>query len=446
MRMAVRRVWIGLLFAAAALAQSQGEQFIRQEQIGFAHFETKEWGKAVAAFEKQIAIYAGNPRPYYNIACAYALQGNDERAAVWLKLSINHGWRNAHHLDGDEDWARVRESAAYKRVRAELDEVLKRDPPPLPHPQDPRSAAAAESVVRILATAFVEEQRLDLNPLLLEEHQIRRRLFAFYDRTMARLTRYVLENGDAPDADAAGRERVRIASLYRLSADAESPADSKLREVADTYIRLTAEEFLERWPGSRHLSDVLLWRAAAEPAAKALARFDRIERDFPNTPNAVRAAAEALLLRAAGDRDELRLAFLAFDAAHGQTPLGEQLLTSRLWRVRLLAKGIRDLPAQLFEPALPAPDRGFLLLVVVLADDPESAATIARARKRSAELKGAPIGVIALPERLSPEQAQWLKTQTKGLHVATEPDRMARLLQIQDAPLLLEFRNGELVR
>jgi len=307
------------------------------------------------------------------------------------------------------------------------------------------SARAAKSVVQILASAFIAEQRLELDPLLMEEHQVRARLFAFYDRTMARLARYILENGDAPDADSAGRERVRIASLYGLGVVDDSAADKQLREVVNTYVRLTSEEFLERWPGSRHLPDILLWRAASEPAMNALPLFDRIERDFPNTPNAIRAAGEALLLRAAGDRDELSLGFISFVAAYGQTAMGQELLGTRLWRVRLLAKGVKDLPTQLFKPALPAPDRGFLLIAVVIAGEPDSEALLAQARKRSAELKGAPIGVIALPKRLSPEQRTWLASQAKGLNIATEPERLALYLRLQDAPLLLEFRNGQLV-
>jgi hypothetical protein len=444
MRMSARRVWIGLLLASAAFAQSRGEQFIRQEQVGFSHFEKQEWDSAIVAFEQQIAIYADNPRPYYNIACAYALQGQAERAAIWLKLSIDRGWRDARHLDGDGDWARVRESAAYQRIRAELDEVIERDPAPLPRVLPPESVPSSASVVAILANGFLDEESLELDPRLLDERQIRERLFASYDRSMARLTRYILENGDAPDADAAGRERVRIASLYRLRAADDSAADAQLREFADAYVRLTAEQFVERWPGSRHLSDVLLWRAAAEPPSVALPRFDAIERDFPDSPNAIRAAAEALLLRAHGDREELRLAFLAFDEGYGDTALGRELIESRLWRVRLLAKGIADLPAQLFEPALPAPARGHLLLAVVIAGDARSAELLARARQRSAELKNAPIGVVALPERLSDPQIEWLALHAKGLHLATDPVSIVRYLKLQDAPVLLEFRNGDL--
>ncbi|MHC4955860.1 MAG: tetratricopeptide repeat protein, partial [Planctomycetota bacterium] len=101
MAMEIRGLTIGLLVlassAAAQKAQIQatlGEQFLAQERAAFTLYEKKAWPDAVAAFEKQIALYADNPRPYYNIACVYALQGHADRAAVWLKLSIDHGWRN----------------------------------------------------------------------------------------------------------------------------------------------------------------------------------------------------------------------------------------------------------------------------------------------------------------------------------------------------------------
>jgi len=448
--MAVRCVWIGFLLAATAFAQaddneSRGERFLQLEEIAFGHFGKQEWNQAIATFEQQIAVHADNPRPYYNIACAYALQGNAERAAIWLKLSIDHGWRNASHLDQDGDWALVRESDAYKRVRAALDEVVRRDPPPLPHSIDPATAPPAPSVVRILAGAFIDEQRLELDPLLMEESQIRRRLFHFYDETMARLARYILENGDAPDAALAGRERVRIASLYRVRADEKAAGDAKLREVADRYIRISADEFVERWPGSPYLPDVLLWRAAAESPDGAIAAFEQIQRDFPGTEHAIRAAAESLMRRAGDDRDELRLAYLSFDAAYGQTELGRQLLEGRLWRIRLQARGIRDLPVQLFKPELPAADRGYLLLVIAIAGEPGSAEVIAGARQRSAALKGAPVGVIVLPQQLSAAQRAWVAKHAHGLHIASEPEPIARYLQVQEAPVLLEFRNGELV-
>ncbi|MHC4550183.1 MAG: hypothetical protein ACYTEZ_15540 [Planctomycetota bacterium] len=67
-----------LLLGGAVAAQDKGvaERFLAQEEKAFVHYHRREWSRAIAAFEQQIAIFSGNPRPYYNIACCYGLQGD----------------------------------------------------------------------------------------------------------------------------------------------------------------------------------------------------------------------------------------------------------------------------------------------------------------------------------------------------------------------------------
>ncbi|MHC4819231.1 MAG: TPR end-of-group domain-containing protein, partial [Planctomycetota bacterium] len=199
------RVLALLLLAGGAAAQDAtlAERFLRQEQAAFVHFGKKEWPQAIAAFEQQLAIFSGNPRPYYNIACCYALQGEAERAATWLRLSIANGWRDAAHLGKDPDFDGVRRSQPFRKCLVELKRARRQDPAALPRRIRPELVAGAASAQAILPDSLRAENQLQSQQDLLGEHQYRKQLFQIYDIRMARLTRYLAENGDAPDADEA---------------------------------------------------------------------------------------------------------------------------------------------------------------------------------------------------------------------------------------------------
>ncbi|MHC4849828.1 MAG: TPR end-of-group domain-containing protein, partial [Planctomycetota bacterium] len=346
------RALLVLLGATLVCAEGAGDRFIEQEQLAFASLAGKDYEAAIAAFEKQIAIYPASPRPYYNIACCYALTNRAERAAVWLELAILRGYRDAKHLDEDADFALIRKSDAFRRARKLLDEL----PPLLPQPLSPATVPAAGSVTRILADGILAQAQLELDLRLMEPAQVDARLFALYDRQMARLARYIEENGDARDAHLAGRERVRIASLYRVGAQ----PGSKLDTVARTYIRLTAEEFTERWPTSPYLFEIRFWRAAAEGDTQAL---QQLIIDAPRGAVAARATA-ALMLRDPATRTTLYPRFLR---RYRNTEVGALLLATRLWKIRLEQEGLPD--GLEFEPAVGDLRQGRLVVGVVTAED-----------------------------------------------------------------------------
>ena len=395
------------LIATAVRAQDRGDAFLEQERVAFEHFERADWSAAIAAFERQIAIFEDNPRPYYNIACAHARQGNAERAATWLQLSIRHGWRNVKHLDGDSDLDGVRSSAEFKRVRAQLDDLS----PIRPHRLPISSAPSASSVARILADGILERVRLDVDPRLWEPDQIRARMFAHFDRQMARLARYIGENGDARDAHVAGRERVRLASLYRLGAE----------EIGTTYVRLTVEEFIERWPNSPYLFEVRLWGAVVEPGFAALRQ---LVADAPRGDAGARALAE-LCLR---DRAARAPLYHQFVERYGDTVVGQELVRRTLWRVRLEVDGLPD--GLQFEPGIEHPREGRLVLGIVRAGDEKS---LAAAKKHAGDGR---LALVVLG-------GAW--TGTKA-HLARDPLEAVRLLGVPEAPLFLVFENGRLSR
>ena len=242
------RVLALLLLAGGAVAQDAtlAERFLRQEQAAFVHFNRKEWPQAIAAFEQQLAIFSRNPRPYYyyNIACCYALQGDVERMATWLRLSITNGWRDAEHRGKDPDYDGVRQSEPFRGCLTLLERARRQDPAALPRRIPPEAVPGAGSARAILRESLLRENLLQPQQDLLAEHQYRKQLFRIYDIRMARLARYLTENGDAPDADEAAEARARTAMAYLVQATGDNEGDRELRDVAARDVLRSAEAFL----------------------------------------------------------------------------------------------------------------------------------------------------------------------------------------------------------
>jgi hypothetical protein len=331
----VRALLALLLLAAAAAAQDRGEisrRFLAQEQEAFSHYHAKDLPKAVAAFERQIATYADNPRPYYNIACCYALEGDAARAGTWLAIAIQRGWRDARHLAGDPDFDRVRQSPEYLVCLARLKRARGDDPDPMPGELAPGSVPPAPSVSVAVAASQVREKGVRDMSVLYDVHRFRKELFHVLDRRMAVLARYILENGDAADAAEAAVARVGTAALYLAEAEGRGEPDRALREAAAATVLRAVEEFLRGYPGDRRLASVLLARAIALRAlgrdAEAVALLRTVRADHPAA--ATRAEVELCALLPAGA--ELKEAYEAASAKVGRD--------GALMRARLLCEGM----------------------------------------------------------------------------------------------------------
>ncbi|MEM8883873.1 MAG: hypothetical protein AAGD14_07390 [Planctomycetota bacterium] len=393
-----------LLLAAPIHAQERADRFLEAERMGFEAFEKKDFDAARAAFERQIAIFGDNPRPYYNIACAHALQGNAARAATWLELSIQRGWRNTKHLDADPDFDAIRKSPAFRRARALLDDLPAIEPQEI----DPFSTQPANSMRRLMAEAIITQAALDLDERLWEPEQIQARLYGHYDRIMARLARYLLENGDARDAHEAARERVRIASLYRLGNEESRPVAA--------LIRRTAGEFVSGWPTSPHLHTVQLWRSYVEPDAVAVPALRKLYADAGDGEVAIRALAE---LCRRDDPEHLK----EFERRFRTHPLGRELYETRLGTVRLRVHGLPDLSGIAFDPPLPAPREGRLVIAILRAGD----------------------RIPARWKRETVAVAMFGGKAPRGVHVARDPAALARAVHAQNTPSFYIFDEAKLV-
>jgi hypothetical protein len=441
------RVLALLLLAGGAAAQDAtlAERFLRQEQAAFVHFGKKEWPQAIAAFEQQLAIFSGNPRPYYNIACCYALQGEAERAATWLRLSIANGWRDAAHLGKDPDFDGVRRSQPFRKCLVELKRARRQDPAALPRRIRPELVAGAASAQAILPDSLRAENQLQSQQDLLGEHQYRKQLFQIYDIRMARLTRYLAENGDAPDADEAAEVRVRTAMAYLVQATGANEADGELRDVAARYVLRRAEEFLRGYPSSPRLANVRYWRAHAlarlqqpEPAERTLRQ---LLADHGDASPLARVELCALLADH-GSREDLAREYKALMAKWGERVL-RGTVRIQLAKARLLAEGIpADMAKTLRAPA--ADGAAPLLFAFVSIQSVDSEQRLKGLRELAQAGRFRPVVICAdAPQRTSEEEIRrWLETHAPGMPAIARGAEHFVDLWLFEVPTLLLVRDG----
>jgi tetratricopeptide (TPR) repeat protein len=80
-------------------------------------FQAKDYRGAIPAYEKALELRAGFPSNMaYNIACAYALLGDKEKAVQWLDRSFEMGFRNLEHAQVDSDLISLHGDPRFQRI------------------------------------------------------------------------------------------------------------------------------------------------------------------------------------------------------------------------------------------------------------------------------------------------------------------------------------------
>lgn len=449
------------LLAAPAPAQDETQPpgdmrmrtaaFMQQERKAFANYNKQEWDAAVAAFERQIAIFGENPRPYYNIACCYGLQGDAERSATWLSLAVRMGWRDLNHVQSDSDFNKVRNSRGHQGCLEQLAQARRNDPEPLPRNLDPVGMPLASSAAALLGSFRKQEQALDEMSGLLSEGAMRRKLFALLDEKRARLTRYLMENGDARDADWAAYGRVEAAEQYLKRARSGNAADKRLLDAAAALVLQMSDEFELRWAGSHLLGVIRLTRANAlrrsgKAAPEELQELYRTTaRDFPDSSVGPRAMCELCAYEAEiGALSSLRRDYAELQRRWGRTPLFMGA-GRRLMKARLLVEGLPDLP-ELDLDQNSIRDAGLqsrpLMLVVVATDsrvcEERLPALLKLAQKHEPGGLDTVVACIDDIERVPVDATlRWMGVHARGVRQVPQAGALLTSLWIQRVPTVI---------
>jgi len=97
----------------------------------------KQYKDASFTFHAQGILQPQNPIPFYNVACAEALQGNLDSAILNLNASIEKGYRNLDHLLSDEDFAGIRHTDQFVIACSRLKDLIYEPKIDIPEPVNP---------------------------------------------------------------------------------------------------------------------------------------------------------------------------------------------------------------------------------------------------------------------------------------------------------------------
>lgn len=94
------------------------EEYSQLFEQGLELLKDGKFEEAIATFQKAIAIRKGPPETYYNIACAYSLKGDKERALDWLAEALAHGFKDEDHIAKDTDLDGIRGEPRFAELMA----------------------------------------------------------------------------------------------------------------------------------------------------------------------------------------------------------------------------------------------------------------------------------------------------------------------------------------
>eukprot|EP01101_Sappina_pedata_P001437 TRINITY_DN1151_c0_g1_i3.p1 TRINITY_DN1151_c0_g1~~TRINITY_DN1151_c0_g1_i3.p1 ORF type:complete len:380 (+),score=150.65 TRINITY_DN1151_c0_g1_i3:56-1141(+) len=96
-----------------------GKQQKLSERLRLASAEkidSKEYSQALNLLKTTLKMQPNSESDLYNLACIYALMGNQDKASAKLKRAVNCGFKDLAFIEQDKDLDSIRDSAAYKEA------------------------------------------------------------------------------------------------------------------------------------------------------------------------------------------------------------------------------------------------------------------------------------------------------------------------------------------
>jgi predicted Zn-dependent protease len=93
-----------------------GEFYVSVNEQASRHRGAKKYQEAAASLALAAEIRPDNPQIFFSLARACALAGAKRQALEALKKAVELGFTNADEIAGNEDFASIRNEAAYKRL------------------------------------------------------------------------------------------------------------------------------------------------------------------------------------------------------------------------------------------------------------------------------------------------------------------------------------------
>ncbi|MCJ7754441.1 MAG: hypothetical protein MUP13_07730, partial [Thermoanaerobaculales bacterium] len=89
-------------------------------------YRQEDWPQAIDVGLDLVQMLPDSATTKYNLACAYALSGDEDSALHWLGRAAASGFDRLSHLDSDSDLDEIRDRPGYSSVRTAVAENERR--------------------------------------------------------------------------------------------------------------------------------------------------------------------------------------------------------------------------------------------------------------------------------------------------------------------------------
>ncbi len=111
--------WANAAKAYESITQKDPANFQAWNRLGSIYHSSSKYAKAVAAFEKALALNPNGPVVQYNLACAYARLNNNDRAIEVLNRLAPSGFFKPEQISADTDFAGLQNDPRFTEVLAQ---------------------------------------------------------------------------------------------------------------------------------------------------------------------------------------------------------------------------------------------------------------------------------------------------------------------------------------
>ena len=100
------------------------DQYRQLGSEGYALLDEGKVDSAVAKFQEQIALVPEGRQGAYNVACAYARDGQVEKGFEWLTKAVDAGWDDPEQLKYDGDLTSLRDDPRFEALMNKASETM----------------------------------------------------------------------------------------------------------------------------------------------------------------------------------------------------------------------------------------------------------------------------------------------------------------------------------
>jgi Flp pilus assembly protein TadD len=88
--------------------------------LGFTALQARDFDTALGAFQHAIQLNHRVPTSTYNVACVYAVRGDNDNAFAWLQKARDAGFDLRSHLFSDDDLDSLHDDPRWDALRDDL--------------------------------------------------------------------------------------------------------------------------------------------------------------------------------------------------------------------------------------------------------------------------------------------------------------------------------------